>query len=324
MLEKIVIKNFPLDTKIMGVMLLESITQGETKQKTSFLTLGLTDGKEKIEAKYWNCSKDNFEIPEQSLIGVELYAKNYMDAKSFEVTRYTKMPDYCGYTVSDFVVKPPIPAEDMYNFILCTVCSTAENGVCDSVVSIVRYLYDKNKEKLMYWSAAERVHHNLYSGLLYHTFRMLQLAMVAVKVYPCANPQLLLCAVALHDIGKLEELETSSLGSAKYTVDGNLFGHTALGLRMIDKAAEYLNIPDEETRDLRHCIAAHHGKTEWGAVAKPATIEAYLLHEIDMIDSRVYQFEDIYNNTEPGEVSDRIFGLDNTKIYHSELFHGSI
>ena len=43
-----------------------------------------------------------------------------------------------------------------------------------------------------------------------------------------------ICAY-LHDIGKLEEFETSSLGKAEYTQKGNLFGHHLLGYELVRK-----------------------------------------------------------------------------------------
>ena len=46
----------------------------------------------------------------------------------------------------------------------------------------------------------------------------------------------------------------------------------------------------------------------------PATKEAMLLHEIDMIDSRMYQYEQVEKELKPGEMSERIFGLD-SRVY---------
>lgn len=317
-MEKIIIKGFPLDTKVDGIMLLESFTQGMTKQNTSFLTLRLSDGNEIVEAKLWDTSKENFEIPAESLIAVTLFAKTYNDTKSFEVTKYCKVPDDSMFSITDFVRKAPYRPEEMYNYILKVVNSTAE---CTPVTNIVNYIYEKNKEKLLYWSAAEKIHHNLYGGLLYHTFRMIQSAQCLSKVYSAVSKELLYGAVAVHDIGKLAELETTQLGNAEYTVQGSLFGHTAIGMMMIDRARIELGITEEAVTDLLHCIAAHHGKMEWGAASKPATLEAYLLHMIDNIDAKVYQFEEIYDSTEAGKLSDRVFTLDNVKVYRSDIYH---
>lgn len=63
-----------------------------------------------------------------------------------------------------------------------------------------------------------------------------------------------------------------------------------------------------------HVIAAHHGQLDWGAIAVPATPEAMVCHQIDMIDSRMEQFEKAYEDIEPGTMSKKLFGL-GTSIY---------
>ena len=67
-------------------------------------------------------------------------------------------------------------------------------------------------------------------------------------------------------------------------------------------------------RILKHMIASHHGKLEYGAITVPSIPEAMILHELDMIDSRIYQFEQVRKDLEPGSMSDKIFGLD-TRVY---------
>ena len=182
---------------------------------------------------------------------------------------------------------------------------------------LVKSIYEENKTKLLYWSAAKSVHHNCYGGLLYHTLRMMRSAFTLTKVYTTINKDVLFAAVALHDIGKITELETDELGVADYTVDGTLFGHALLGIEMINAKASGYN--PELIRLLKHCLAAHHGQLDWGAVTIPAIPEAMMLHQIDMIDSRMYQFEKaIEEITEPGQLGDKVFGL-GTKVYRPTI-----
>ena len=69
------------------------------------------------------------------------------------------------------------------------------------------------------------------------------------------------------------------------------------------------NKDSEIVMQLLHMIASHHGKIEYGAISLPATREAEILHELDMLDSRLYQYEDEYKKIEAGETSDKVFGL---------------
>lgn len=315
-MNKIVIKELPMDTKTSGIMLLVNCEQKETKVGVAYCELTLSDGESQISGNLWNTTKDSMAVQKGELINVEIYPKMYQEHISYDIKRYTQVPeDFVNLSPLDFIIKAPYRAEDMYNEILRIVKMSAgdrNNTLADLCITI----YEQNKEQLLYWSAAKTIHHNIYSGLLYHIFRMLRLATTIVKVYPGVDSEVLFCAVALHDIGKLKELQTDSLGCADYSVDGNLFGHTMIGLEMVNQAV--LDADDiydsEKVKELKHCIAAHHGKLELGAIVVPQTEEAFLLHKIDMIDAQVYQFEEAQKNLEPGTMSERIFGL-NTRVY---------
>ena len=42
---------------------------------------------------------------------------------------------------------------------------------------------------------------------------------------------------------------------------------------------------------LKHLLASHHGKQEYGAITVPQLPEAIMLNRIDMIDAEMYQCE---------------------------------
>ena len=48
--------------------------------------------------------------------------------------------------------------------------------------------------------------------------------------------------------------------------------------------------------------------------------EKYNLHYIDLIDARMYDMRKAVNETEPGQFSERLWSLDNRRIYN----HGEI
>lgn len=41
-------------------------------------------------------------------------------------------------------------------------------------------------------------------------------------------------------------------------------------------------------------ILSHHGIPDYGSPIRPMTLEALLLHTIDMLDANVYDFENEY------------------------------
>ncbi len=236
------------------------------------------------------CQDGLLEPFKRGLVSAVVTAGVYQGSPSYTVSTLKEAP--ATARIEDYIESAPLSGEEMYKCILDILRSRLQ-AEGDHLLKLTERIYEDNKEKLLRWSTAKSVHHNCYGGLLYHTYRMMLAAKSLTDVYPLTS-EVLLPAVALHDIGKIEELQTDELGVADYTNEGNLLGHTLLGIVMIDDTARKLfgETPDEKTEDmlrqLKHAIAAHHGRLEWGALAVPATREAMLLHELDMIDSRVH------------------------------------
>ena len=183
--------------------------------------------------------------------------------------------------------------------------------------AIVTSLLIENKEKLLYWPAAFKLHHAIRGGLLMHTLSIVRLAEGVCEVYPFVDRELLLSGIILHDIAKTLEYDTSSSGLATgYTVRGNLIGHLAEGAMMIRNASEKLGIKSEVTMLLEHMVLSHHGEPDFGAAVRPAFIEAELLSELDMLDARMYEMKETCEKLEKGEFSGRLWSMDNRKLYN--------
>jgi 3'-5' exoribonuclease len=138
--------------------------------------------------------------------------------------------------------------------------------------------------------AARGMHHAYIGGLLEHTLSMAALANTLAAHYPYVNKDLLLSGTLLHDMGKTEEYRID--GAFGFSEDGRLVGHIARAATIVEQVAASLDFPPEELRQLIHLILSHHGTLEWGSPTKPKTIEALLLHQIDLLDSRVQGFYD--------------------------------
>ena len=111
-------------------------------------------------------------------------------------------------------------------------------------------------------------------------------------------------AAAVHDIGKLDELDATQLGTAEFSVDGTLFGHTMLGIRAVTKEMTAEGIPVKDLTNFLHCIASHHGKVEYQALEEPKTPEAVILSMMDMLDSRMDMYTRTADDLNPGEKDD--------------------
>ena len=72
-----------------------------------------------------------------------------------------------------------------------------------------------------------------------------------------------------------------------------MLGHMALGQEMISafitkaEALMALPFPPETRMRVLHMLHSHHGALEFGSTRVPMTPEAVVLHQIDLLDSRV-------------------------------------
>ena len=310
-------------------LLVIRIEERTTKKGDPYCRLTLSDGKTQQEANLFNNNtKESLKIQgitEEKPVNVRLKCTEFQNQKNFTVDSIepAKLTDEEKATL---IKMPPLPRQQMLLDMIRIVLDSSgrqydkENVVIPeddySLTALTVRLISKNSNAFCSSSAAKSMHHNLMGGLLYHTYRMVKASYSVCDIYTTLNRELLVCGTALHDIGKIEELSTSELGAANYTADGRLFGHALIGIGMIDKmvaeadsAAGKETYNREDVRLLKHLIASHHGTLEWGAITLPAVPEAMVLHNIDMIDSRMYMYEEGLAGTKPGTVSDYINGI---------------
>ena len=65
---------------------------------------------------------------------------------------------------------------------------------------------------------------------------------------------------------------------------------------------------------LEHMLISHHGEPDFGAAVRPGFIEAELLSELDLMDSRIYEIKEALLNTAEGEFSQKMWAMDNRKF----------
>ncbi len=134
--------------------------------------------------------------------------------------------------------------------------------------------------------AAKSMHHAFIGGLLEHVVSLCGLCRAVAERYPEADAGLLITAAVLHDIGKLEELTYER--SIGYSDEGQLLGHILIGLEMVGKRmAAIPGFPAELQTLVKHLLASHHGKYEFGSPKLPQFREAVLFHFLDDLDSKM-------------------------------------
>ena len=146
--------------------------------------------------------------------------------------------------------------------------------------------------------AAKTMHHAHRGGLLEHCGEVALLCDRIASVLPHLDRDLLVSCALLHDIGKLEEMDTD-LAAGEYTPAGQLVGHIVLGTCLVAGAAEQIpGFPAQLKHEIMHLILSHHGEPEWGAARRPMCAEALILSQCDQISAKVAQCRDRAQSSE--------------------------
>jgi 3'-5' exoribonuclease len=179
------------------------------------------------------------------------------------------------------------------------------------LINVVEKVY---KQEL--WSGFQNgdIKNLVWKDTIDHLYKMLH----GMMNYPESTPNydLVMTSILYHDIGKLMEYDhagktfedfkflyptadSSSFDTRKQTgitMDGLgvMVGHIPYGVLLLTKIIEMDKIPVtmEDVHHMTHCILCHHGLPEWGScIRSPQTLEGYIIHIVDYLDSR-------YENTE--------------------------
>ncbi len=282
-----------------------------------YLDLNLGDSSGEINGKKWDVSPEEealfAKIKEGDLVKVKASVNEWNGTKQLRIGRIRKYdPDTDKLDVSDYVKAAPEKGTDMFNYVLERASAIGDEGLRKMAV---RFLQD-NRDRLLYYPGAMRNHHAEMSGLLYHIKRMLMMGIRACEVYTNLDRDWIVCGVILHDMEKLNEIESTELGvSPGYSFEGKMLGHIAQGVKAVELLAREVGLDEEKKIMLEHMILSHHYEPEFGSPVKPVFPEAEMLHYLDMMDAKMFDFEDALFNVEPGNFSERIRTLDGRMLY---------
>ena len=306
----------PIDNNglVDGFCIIKSIEQKTSSKGDSYLDIMLGDCDGEINAKLWRYQKElHGEYTVNELVKIRGVISQYNGADQLKIERIRHTMPEDNVNIEDFVKTAGFSGEEMFSELL----RQAEGFADKELSSIVTAILNDNRLKLLYWPAAFKLHHAVRGGLLLHTLSIVRLAEGVCKIYPFVDKDLLIAGAILHDIAKLSEFEVADSGIATgYSVEGNLIGHLAMGAMVIEKFAEKLGVSQKTAMLLEHMVLSHHGEPEFGAAVRPMFIEAELLSELDLMDSRVYEMREAVNAANADDFSGRIWAMDNRKLYN--------
>lgn len=127
-------------------------------------------------------------------------------------------------------------------------------------------------------------HHAYEHGLLEHTVQLLDLSTNIAKTIEdryAVDSDLLIAGCILHDAGKIHCYKYTEEG-IKTTEAQHDHAHIVQGIKITVQ-----HIQSEKIDGIIHIIASHHGVQEWGSPVKPRTPEAWIIHTMDYLSSRI-------------------------------------
>jgi len=303
-------------TEITEFFMAKSIAVKMGSNKKNYMDLLLGDKTGEISAKKWELADEEIEsakkMTEGEILKIRAQVTEWNGMKQLRVTRIRKANKDDDLNMTDFIKAAPEPPEEMYAYIM-----EKAQGLKDKDLKklCVKNLTD-NKEKLLYYPAASKNHHAEMAGLLWHVKRMLMTGERVCQVYTNLDSDLVMAGVILHDMQKLNEINSNELGiSDGYSFEGQLLGHIVQGVKVLDQQMSQLGFPREKAIMIEHMILSHHYEPEFGSPKKPLFPEAEILHYLDIIDARMYDMANALEKTEAGEFSDKVWTLDKRRLY---------
>lgn len=297
-----------------GFCLIKTVEKKLTAKGIPYLDLTLADNDGEINGKFWDYKETPAnEYHNFDFVKVRGSYVPFNDTVQFRVERIRKVLPEDGVKIEDYVPSACLSGDVMLDEILKVVDSFED----EELKLLVNKVIDEYKEKLIYWPAAKNLHHAVRSGLLMHTLSIIRLAQGVCRIYGYVNYDLLCAGAILHDIAKIDEIDSSETGVAgEYTVRGNLLGHLVMGAINIDRIGRENGISDETLTLIEHMLISHHGTPEFGAAKLPMFIEAELLSELDLMDARLFEMSHAVNAVEKGQFTPRQWALENRNLYN--------
>lgn len=313
------VKNLRKDMEITEFFMAKNCAVKTGANGKQYFDITLGDKSGDISAKKWDVSETEqaalAEIKDKDIVKIKGIITEWAGQLQVRIQRIRKANENDEQKISDFVKSAPEEPEEMYQYIMETASSFEDEDMKKLCVRVL----SENREKLMYYPAASKNHHAQLGGLLYHTKRMLMTGERVCQVYKNLNKDLVLCGVILHDMEKLNEIEAETDGIASgYSFEGQMLGHIIQGIKTIDRLTLEMNFPREKAIMLEHMILSHHYEPEFGSPKKPLFPEAEVLHYLDILDARMFDMQAALEATEAGSFSDKVWTLDNRRLYKPE------
>ncbi len=286
------------------IYLVESANYKQARNGKPFIQMVLRDASAAVKALRWEANRDEYrQLERHPFVQVHGRVEEYQGALQIVVDEMDSLSEQdARVNTSDFLPRTRFAIDDLERRFFA-VARAIEDPCLREIVDNV-LARPGVRQGLLAAPAGKVLHHAWIGGLLEHIVSLAELSRRVLEQYPWLDRDMLLAGVLLHDIGKVEEL-TYQKGFG-YSDDGQLVGHIAMALSWIDEAAKGKNGADAaRVRELKHLVASHHGKLEFGSPKPPMTAEALALHFLDNLDAKLISVLDGFDAAEAQLADDR-------------------
>jgi len=265
--------------------ILRSTTRGDL-----YIAMFLCDRTGQLNGRMWQATQATYTaLPRPGFVHIQGRSELYQNNLQIIINNIGVVDSH-KVNLEDFLPRTEKDVAQMFDEVK-KIVAAVKNPQLKALVD--EFLADEElMAKFCKAPAAMKLHHSCLGGLLEHTHNVLRTAVAVLPFYPQLQKDLVLAGVFLHDIGKTEELTYDM--AFTYTDSGQLLGHIAQGLLMLNEKAKALKEKgteiDQSVLDaLGHIVLSHHGQYDFGSPKLPAMAEAFMVYYLDDLDAKLYQ-----------------------------------
>ncbi len=177
---------------------------------------------------------------------------------------------------------PSIAAEELKSKMMTYLSQIEEKELRETTTQIYELYH-----KFLSASAAVYIHHNYKYGLLEHSIQTLEMSLSLIDKMHDLDPMrtvdkdLIIAGALLHDIGKInriDEINGAYVANHIYSEQDHIIN----GIKLISQT-----IRSPKLDALIHIVASHHNIKEWGSPISPQSYEAWIIHSIENLSSKI-------------------------------------
>ena len=311
------LKELVSNATVRGNLLVVAASVEKTKTGKAYLKATMQNKTGKVEVRRWDFNEEPPTVG--TVVNVFGTVSLFMDQP--QLTLSMPLYEVTDYDMSEFIqeVCPNFDEgvnETLVDWLKVQLSDTPYSGIFDAFEKSAYY------EQFKMHTAAIGIHHAGMKGLLKHSLEVL---LYAENIYHALPPStqmlvdrpLLLIGAFLHDVGKVQCYQCNN-GVWEYTPMGHLLDHSVLGAELIAQFSAGL-MSENTLMALQHIILSHHGKLEYGAAVKPASIEAVIVNVADGLSAKLDTIATALQEKSDKDMwTKKLFSVDNTQFYSNK------